>query len=159
MRKLFLLFILFLFSVTECLAYSIKLYDEYGNRIGTYRKNGDNYELYDFNDNKVESPEMLIKDAPTQKTLKEYSQTFYDENMRPIGIWRSGFYGNDGRYYPRYGSFYPIGGSFSRTPYIVRPRANNSFQYSNYRNGINYINNRSRINYVDARFPGFHKFR
>ncbi len=151
MRKLLFTFIFFIFMTTECFAYSIKLYDEYGNRVGTYRKNGDNFELYDFNDNKVESPEKLIKNAPTQRMLKEYSQTFYDENMQPIGIWRSGFYGNDGRYYPRYGSFYPVGRNHPRAPYIVRPRTNYlTSPYSNRRNSINYI---------DSRFPGFHKFR
>jgi len=150
MRKLFLILFLFLLSITETFAYAIKVYDEYGNRIGTYRKNGDKYELYDFNDKKIDSPEMLIKDAPTQKILTEYTQVFYDENMLPIGTWRSGFYGNDGSYYPRFHSFYPIGVNRHRPPYIVRTRANNKFRYDD--------NRRNSTNFVDTRFPGFHKF-
>ena len=150
MRKILLLLIILTIAMSDAFAMAIKLYDEYGNRVGTYRKEGDSYQLYDFNDKKVDSPEMLIKDAPSQKTLTEYSRTFYDENMLPIGTWRSGYYGNNGRYYPRYGEFYPAPFYRTRTPYIVRPRANNDFQYADYRNGINY---------VDTRFPKFHKFR
>ena len=102
MRKIFILSAIILLTVTETFAYAIKVYDEYGNRVGTYRKEGDHYQLYDFNDKKVEQPDTIIKDAPDSKTLTEYSQTFYDENMTPIGSWHSGYYGSNGRYYPRY---------------------------------------------------------
>ena len=150
MRKLLLLFMLFLFSVSNIFAYSIKVYDEYGNRVGTYRKEGDKYQFYDFNDNKVDHPEAIIKDAPTERTLTEYSQTFYDENMMPIGTWRSGYFSNDGRYYPR-GYFYPAAFYKRNYPQIVRPRA-----------GTNYYNHpvsggRS-MHYVDTRYPKFHNF-
>ena len=154
MRKILTLFFIIFLSVSQAYSYALKVYDEYGNRVGTYRKEGDNYQFYDFNDNKVDNPETLIKDAPTQKTLTEYSRTFYDENMIPIGTWRSGFYGNNGRYYPRYGEFYPSGWTRTRTPYIVRPNART--------NGINqykYADYKDNVNYVDTRFPKFHKFR
>lgn len=153
MRKIFVLFTILLFTVTQSFAYSIKVYDEYGNRVGTYKREGEGYQLYDFNDNKVDAPEMLIKDAPDKKTLTEYSQTFYDQNMNPIGTWHSGFYGNDGRYYPRGGMFYPTGFYNTRTPYIVRPHANANtgfFKYADYKDNVNY---------VDTRYPKFHKFK
>jgi len=150
MRNFFILLTIILLTASQVFAYSIKVYDEYGNRVGTYRKEGDNYQLYDFNDNRVDSPEMLIKEAPDKKTLTEYSQTFYDENMMPIGTWRSGFYGNNGKYYPR-GWYYPSAWRNSRTPYIVRPRANpNFYKYADYQNNVNY---------VDTRYPKMHKFR
>ncbi len=150
MRKIFVLAVIVLLLTSETFAAAIKLYDEYGNRVGTYRKEGDFYQLYDFNDNKVENPDALIKDAPSQKTLTEYSRTFYDENMMPIGTWRSGFYGNNGRFYPRGGIFYPTSWTRTRTPYIVRPRTNNFYQYADYQNNVNY---------VDTRFPKFHRFK
>ena len=87
MHKLLVVFVIFLLVVSETFAYSVKVYDEYGNRVGTYKKEGDNYQFYDFNDNKVDRPEAVIKDAPSQKTLREYSRTLYDENMNPIGTY------------------------------------------------------------------------
>ena len=150
MRKIFIIFVLFLFSINSIFAYSIKVYDEYGNRVGTYRKEGDKYQFYDFNENKVDHPEAVIKNVPTDKTLTEYSQTFYDENMMPIGTWRSGYFGNDGRYYPR-GVYYPTCFYKTNTPQIVRPRAGTSGYGSHPpRHGGTY--------YVDTRFPRFHKF-
>ena len=143
MYKYLVFIAILILTITEANAYAIKVYDEYGNRVGTYRKEGDNYQLYDFYENKVETPESLIKDAPEQKTLTEYSRTFYDANMMPIGTWRSGFYGNDGRYYPR-GVFYPSTFSRTRTPYIVRPSA---------RNGFNKPPCRPRTYFVDTRYP------
>ncbi len=150
MNKFLVLFFILLLSITETFAYAIKVYDEYGNRVGTYRKEGDKFQLYDFNDKRVENPDGLIKNAPNQKVLTEYSRTFYDENMLPIGTWRSGFYGNNGRYYPRDGIFYPSAFYHTRTPYIVRPNAKDSFHYQN---------PNSSINIIDTRFPKFHKFR
>ena len=151
MRKLLIVSILLIFVVSNVFAYSIKVYDEYGNRVGTYRKEGDKYQVYDFNDKKIDRPEALIKDAPTDKTLTEYTQTFYDENMMPIGTWRSGFYGNDGRYYPR-GYLYPGAFYKSRTPQIVRPRADINNYY-------NRINREKGMHYIDTRYPSFHEFK
>lgn len=120
MRKILLLIFIFMFFLTEAGAYSIKVYDQMGNRVGTYKKDGDNYVLYDFYDKKVDDPSTLIKNAPNQKTLKEYSQTFYDENMIPIFTYSTGLYGNDGMYYPR--GFYPPRCWYNTsTPSIVRP--------------------------------------
>ena len=152
MHRIVLLLLIFVFSVVQAYAYAIKVYDEYGNRVGTYKKEGENYQLYDFNDKKVDNPEKLIKNVPSQKTLTEYSRTFYDENMIPIGSWHSGYFSNDGRYYPRYGEYYPAAFYKTRIPYIVRPNANsnNFFKYADYKDNINY---------VDTRYPKFHKFK
>lgn len=147
MRKILILSAIFVFTLAQAYAYSIKVYDEYGNRVGTYRKEGDKYQLYDFNDNKVDAPDMIIKDAPNKKTLTEYSQTFYDSDMNPIGTWRSGYFGNNGRYYPRGSVFYPSPYYRTRSPYIVRPNAR----------GIG-INNTKPNTFVDTRFARFHNF-
>ena len=154
MRKIFILFAVVLLTLSETFAYGIKVYDEFGNRVGTYKKEGDSYQLYDFNDRKVDQASTLIQNAPDNKTLTEYSQTFYDANMMPIGTWRSGFYGNNGRYYPRNGVFYPSTAFYqTKAPYIVRPHArtdNRLYNYENYR---------YRTNYVDTRYPKFHAFK
>ena len=146
MSRLLISFLIILLTITNVFGYAIKVYDEYGNRVGTYKKEGDNYQFYDFNDNKVDNPNTIIKNAPEQTTLTEYSHTFYDENMIPIGTWRSGFYGNDGKYYPRYGQFFPSNMYKTNTPYIVRPSAKNNFNLNN-----------NNINYIDTRFPRFTK--
>ncbi len=135
MRKIFTFLIIFLISIAEVSAYSLKVYDEYGNRVGTYRKEGDKFQLYDFNDNKVDEPTELIKNPPTQKTLSEYSRTYYDENMLPIGTYRSGWYGNNGRYYPRGGYFVPKSWYPSYNQYIVRPSAGNIIRNESYIRG------------------------
>jgi hypothetical protein len=122
MRKLLLIVLIIFLSVGETFAYAVKVYDQYGNRVGTYRKEGDKYVLYDFNDNKVENPEEVIKNPPSQRTLSEFTQTLYDENMMPIGNFTSGLYGSDGVYYPR-GWYIPRGWRYPRHNYIVRPSA------------------------------------
>ena len=151
MRKIFILSAILLLTVTETFAYAIKVYDEYGNRVGTYRKEGDKYQLYDFYDNKIDNPDSLIKDAPNQKTLTEYTRTFYDENMMPIGTWHSGLYSSNGRYYPTNTEFYPAPFYKTRTPYIVRPHANTQ-------SGLHKHSDFKDPNYVDTRYPQFHKF-
>ncbi len=153
MRRILILSAILFLTVTETFAYAIKVYDEYGNRVGTYKKEGDSYQLYDFNDRKIENPDNIIQNAPDKKTLTEYSQTFYDENMMPIGTWHSGFYGNNGRYYPRHTEFYPAPFYKTRTPYIVRPHANTGegiYKYADYKDNVNS---------VDTRYPKFHKFK
>ena len=133
MHKFLILSAIFLFFISESFAYAIKVYDEYGNRVGTYKKEGENYQLYDFYDKKIDNPDSIIKNAPSKRTLREYSRTFYDENMMPIGTFRSGLYGNNGRYYPINTEFYPAGFYKTRTPYIVRPRAHSYSKYTNYK--------------------------
>ena len=150
MRKILIILAVILFTVSETFAYAIKVYDEYGNRVGTYRKAGKDYQLYDFYDNKIDNPETLIKNPPDKKTLTEYTQTLYDENMMPIWTYRSGFYGNNGRYYPRRG-YFQTGWSRTRTPYIVRPNNHSEF--------FKYADYKDNVNYVDTRYPKFHKFR
>ena len=124
MKKLTIIALLLLITMNETFAYAIKVYDEWGNRIGTYKKEGENFVLYDFYDKKVENPENLIKNPPNNRLLKEYSQYFYDENMNPIGGYSTGLWWNHGRFYP--GRRYmprcfnpPCGRS------IVRPSAKN----------------------------------
>ena len=108
--------------------------------------------MYDFYDNKITNPEMLIKNAPNQRTLTEYSQTFYDENMMPIGTWKSGLYDSNGRYYPREWEFVPTCWRRTNTPHIVRPNNNSNLaRYSRYEN--------NHINYIDTKYPRFHKFK
>ena len=123
MKKLFVVFFILLLTTASTFAYSIKVYDQWGNRVGTYKKEGDNFVLYDFHDRKVENPESLIKNPPDNKTLKEYTQYFYDENMNPIGSYSAGFWWNNGRYYPR-GRFIPRGFYPPRGRSIVCPNAN-----------------------------------
>ena len=153
MRKVLILSAIILLTMSEIYAFAVKVYDEYGNRVGTYRKEGGSYQLYDFHDRKIENPANLIKNAPDSKTLTEYSQTFYDENMIPIGTWHSGFYGSNGRYYPRYSEFVPAGFRRTQTPYIVRPHGYTQegiYKYADYKDNVNS---------VDTRFPKFHKFK
>ena len=142
MKKTIVLLLIFLLSLSETFAYAIKVYDEYGNRVGTYRKEGENYVLYDFKDNKVEQPEKLLDEVPSQKALTEYSRTYYDENMMPIGTYRSGYYGNNGLYYPR-GAFFPsYSWRPSRTPSITCPRARHHSINNNYRGGTVFVDTR-----------------
>ena len=127
--KHILVVLIMLLTVCETFAYSVKVYDQWGNRVGTYKKEGDNYVLYDFHDKKIENPEDLIKNPPSNKALNDYAQYFYDENMNPIGGYSTGMWWNRGRYYPRGRCmprcFYPPRGRS-----IVRPTSNqNSILY------------------------------
>ena len=123
MKNFLLILLLSVLTASQTYAYAIKVYDQWGNRVGTYRKEGDNFVLYDFYDKKVENPEDLIQNAPSQRALKDYSQYFFDENMNPIGTYATGLwhnttrYYNRGRYLPR--CFYSFG-----SPSIIRPSAN-----------------------------------
>ena len=126
MKKILLLLTLFFMTAFEVNAYAIKVYDDLGNRVGTYRKEGDKFVLYDFNDKKIENPEEFIKNPPKQEYLKQYTQYVYDSNMMPIGTFTSGWYDSSGRYYPR--ESYPAGSYyFPRTPYIIRQKVNTKF--------------------------------
>ena len=129
MKKLIAITFLLLFSSLEAYCYAVKLYDEYGNRIGTYRKEGDEFVLYDFNDKKVENPEELLQNPPTQKVLTQYTQYIYDENMVPIGSFSSGIYGPNGYYYPKRGYFYPQSWQRTNSPKIVCPTKNSTFNF------------------------------
>ena len=127
MKKVLLILLATYISSTSVFAYAIKVYDEMGNRIGTYRKEGENFVLYDFNDEKVEDPTTIMKAAPSKRTLTNYTQYFYDENMQPIGSYTSGFYGSNGRYYPR-GFRYPRSWyPYSNSNSIVVPAAGEGF--------------------------------
>lgn len=122
MRKFIYIFLLLIIATTQTFGYAIKVYDQWGNRIGTYKKEGDNYVLYDFYDKKVENPEELMQNPPNQKTLTNYTQYFYDENMLPI----MGFNAvcrNTGRYYSN-GRFFARCFYRNQGPSIVRPNAN-----------------------------------
>lgn len=124
MKKLLITTAILLFTISETFAYAVKVYDEIGNRLGTYRKEGDNFVLYDFYDKKVENPEDLIKNAPTKQTLTNMSQYFYDENLTPIGSFSTGLWNNYGRNYRRGYGYMPYGYYNNRNHnYIVRPGA------------------------------------
>ena len=43
MRKILALFLALIICISETFAYALKVYDEYGKRVGTYRKEGDSY--------------------------------------------------------------------------------------------------------------------
>ena len=122
MKKWFLLIMIVIMTCSQVFAYAVKVYDQWGNRIGTYRKEGENFVLYDFYDKRIENPEDLILNAPSQKTLKEYSQYLYDENMNPIGMYSTEPWHNNFRYYPR-GRYAPRNFHHPSPPYIVRPPA------------------------------------
>ena len=132
MKKIILSLCILFFGVSQVFAYSIKLYDQWGNRIGTYKKEGENYILYDFYDKKIENPEDLIKNAPSQRTLKEYTQYFYDANFVPIGSFSTGLWSNSGRYYPRGGRYLPRCFYQSPSPYIVRPAQKSTIRIESY---------------------------
>ena len=128
MKQLAIILLTLIITTAQAFAYSVKVYDYWGNRVGTYKKEGDRYVLYDFNDKKVENPEDLIINPPSQKTLTNYTQYFYDENMNPIGSFTTGFWGNNGRYYPR-GRFVPRAFYQTGSPSIVRQTTNRSIIY------------------------------
>ena len=123
MRNFLLILLVSLITSSQVFAYAVKVYDQWGNRVGTYRKEGDRFVLYDFYENKIENPEELIQNAPSQKTLKDYSQYFFDENMNPIGTYSTGLWHNTTRYYNR-GRFIPRCFYSFGSPSIVRPSAN-----------------------------------
>ena len=148
MNRIFLLLIILLSFTTETFAYAIKVYDEYGNRVGTYRKEGDKYQLYDFNDKKVETPDGLTHGNPKTKVMSENYQILYDENMIPIGRWEPVIYGSNGRYYPLGGIFYPVPYNDYSGNYIVKPDSNIYSQNQK----------PNSTNIIDTRFPKFHKF-
>ena len=133
MKKLFILIMLIILAVPETFAYAIKVYDQMGNRLGTYRKEGENFVLYDFYDKKVENPDELIKNAPNQKTLTNFSQYFYDENMNPIGSFSTGMWLNYGGFRPQRIRYFPGSYCPMNTNYIVRPRAKSTtIEYNPY---------------------------
>ena len=127
MKKVLLILLATFISSTSVFAYAIKVYDEMGNRIGTYRKEGENFVLYDFNDEKVEDPTTIMKAVPSKRTLTNCTQYFYDENMQPITVYPYGYYTgnrkflNSGYRYPR--SWYP----YSNNNSIVVPAVGDGF--------------------------------
>ena len=163
MRKILALFVLLIVLCSNVYAYSIKVYDENGSRIGTYRKEGDNYVLYDFNDKKIENPSTLIQNAPSQNNLKEYSQYLYNENMYPIGTYRDGYFGPNRIHYG-----YGYNGGIYRRHLngIRRNRANSEprstvYEDSRFTQFHDFSNNTKKYGgtvYEDSRFTKFHKF-
>ena len=129
MRNLVLLIIIMLITGGEVFSFAIKVYDEYGNRVGTYRRVGDSYEFYDFYDRKVEKAEDIIKNAPSQNTLKEVGTRIYNPDMMPLDSYSSNLYGTYWRNYPRR-FIRPQYVNSPRAPYIVRPRARDIFPHS-----------------------------
>ena len=94
MKKIFIIFLLFFLTVCESYAYTVKLYDQYGNHIGSAKKNGEQYEIYNLNNDKVESYDDLFDKTATKQIITEYSRVIYDQNLRPVGTFTEGIYGN-----------------------------------------------------------------
>lgn len=63
MKKTIVIFAVFLFSATQTFAYMEKVYDEYGNRVGSARRIGDSYEWYDKDNKRVNSYKDLANGA------------------------------------------------------------------------------------------------
>ncbi len=96
MRKFFTFLFITFICINQCFAYSVKLYDQYGKHIGNAKKNGEQYEFYNLNDEKVEKYEDLFDSNDDKRTITEYSRVIYDQNLRPIGSFTDGIYGNIG---------------------------------------------------------------
>ena len=74
--KRFIAIILLLFLVSgDAFAYAIKLYNKKGNMIGTARKIGEDYEIYDLDDHLVKDFDAFYASEgdPERRTLKETS--------------------------------------------------------------------------------------
>ena len=121
MCKLILILLIIFITAGESFAYAVKVYDEYGNRVGTYRKVGDGYEFYDFYDRKVEKAEDIIKNAPTQKVLSETEPRIYNSDLLPLDAYNFPIYGTEWRYHTRR-YVRPHFVNMPRGRYIVRPR-------------------------------------
>lgn len=126
MKRSFILLLTLFITANITFAYSVKVYDEMGNRVGTYKKENGQFVLYDFNDNKVEDPSTLMQRQPSQQALNYYTQYLYTENMQPIAPYASNFYRNAGRYYR--GFRYPSAWyQHSSGPAIVVPSVGEGF--------------------------------
>lgn len=82
MKNCLSILLLLVLTTTQCLAALEKVYNAKGERIGSVRKNGDSYEWYDMNDNKVESYQDLsggeeIFVGSPGKTFNSYSYDPY----------------------------------------------------------------------------------
>ena len=99
MRKFFTFLFITFICINQCFAYSVKLYDQYGKHIGNAKKNGEQYEFYNLNDEKVEKYEDLFDSNDDKRTITEYSRVIYDQNLRPIGSFTDGIYGNGSAYF------------------------------------------------------------
>lgn len=73
MQKLLLLLLIFAMSTSMTFAYSIKLYNDNGYMIGTARKNGEDYEIYDLNDKRVTDYDAFYNSPgdPDRKQMPE----------------------------------------------------------------------------------------
>ena len=120
MRKFATFLLMALMGINQCFAYSVKLYDQYGKHIGNARKNGERYEFYNLNDEKVEKYEDLFDTSDEKSKIIEYQKVIYDQNLRPIGSFTDGIYGNIGPI-DTFGTFRYYGHPIYGTP-RVQPR-------------------------------------
>ena len=121
MKKILFSILLLVIFANSAFAYAIKIYDEYGSRIGTAKKVGENYELYDMDGKKFENYEKLHSSIPfdNKTTLQERIIYFYDQDLRPIGTISNGVVKmKDTFIFTR-----PVG--FERYPYYGRYHYNN----------------------------------
>lgn len=151
MKRFCTILLFLLITTSSAMAYSIKVYDQWGNRIGTYRKEGENFVLYDFYEKKIENPQDLILHAPSQKSLKLYSEYFYDGYMNPIGEYAYGLWPQAGMYYPNRRMmpnymFRRNGAS------IVRQRANKNNLLDSQQTNSSFMQNSNNTLY-ESRYP------
>jgi len=126
MKKIILFILSFIFSTLIILSDEIKVYDELGNRVGTYKKINDKYEFYDFYERKIEDPSSVIKNAPDQNTLKNYSQEYKVTKDAITDMYINNSFSGRYRRFDR-GFIQPKCWYNYQTPSIVRPSAKTNF--------------------------------
>lgn len=80
MKKLLLLLLMFVVSTSMAFSYSIKLYNDNGYMIGTAKKNGEDYEIYDLNDNRVKDYDAFYN-SPGDANRKQLSESKYFDKI------------------------------------------------------------------------------
>ena len=79
MQKFVLIVFIFIFTVSQTFAYAIKVYDENGNKIGTYKKENNCYPS-DFFDNNI--PYVARPNPNADSNISKYAD--YHEDMNYV---------------------------------------------------------------------------
>ena len=79
MQKFVLIVFIFIFTVSQTFAYAIKVYDENGNKIGTYKKENNCYQFYDLKGKKAQKPSVPVRYYPLENDF--YPSDFFDNNI------------------------------------------------------------------------------
>lgn len=89
MKKTIVTLLLLILTAGQSFAYVEKVYDEYGNRVGSARKIGDTYEWYDMNDKRVQSykdladgAEVFVGNLPARPADYYYNYYYWDPLYR-----------------------------------------------------------------------------